>query len=103
MTGASDLGGLIGIGSAFMLRGRQNFDDFDDAGMGIWELYEIQNLENKPNIGNYGILLCFWSNGAGNAFRIQLAFPRENSNSPQVRARNDTNQAWSAWRTFSFT
>lgn len=86
-----------------MLRGRQNFDDFDNAEMGIWELYSIENLAHKPDIGNYGILLCYWSNDSGRMFRLQLAFPRTNVNLPQFRARNDTNQAWSAWRTFSLT
>lgn len=95
------LGELLGMNSktftqALLYRGRVNFTDFNNAGFGVWIIYEDQNnILNSPDVENYGTVLCL---GDSSLFVVQIAFPRNNNKKITYRLRNDYyNSNWTDW------
>ena len=59
---------------------------------GIWELYNITEVANKPEIGSFGLLEYFGSS----RFKVQKAYPRNLNDTPKIRFKSDTG-SWSVW------
>ena len=101
----SVVGGLLQLNSkkytqGLLYRGlatTDNFTDWNNAGFGVWIIYNTQNsITNSPDVENYGTVLCI---GDSQYFKVQIAFPRNNNRKITYRLRNDVySNVWTEWR-----
>ena len=88
------VGELLNYKDAFIYRGRFSGSNMNDVPeFGIWELYEIENIANIPDIDEYGILEYI---GTTVGFRVQKAYPRNANKRVQIRYRGD-GTGWTEW------
>ena len=88
------MGGLLNYKDAFIYRGKFSGPDMNDVPeFGIWELYEIENIANIPDIDHFGILEYI---GTSIGFRVQKAYPRNLNKRAQIRYRGDRT-GWTEW------
>lgn len=89
---ASVVGGLLEYDKGLPYRGKQTFSDFNDAGNGIWLIFDGISLENSPLPNGYGILVCY----VANKFVVQELY-NYNTNREWRRHRSDYGE-WTDWK-----
>lgn len=86
------VGGLLEYDKGLPYRGKQTFSDFNDAGNGIWQIYDGFSLENSPLPNGYGTLVCY----VASKFVVQELY-NYNTNRKWRRLRSDYGE-WTDWK-----
>lgn len=86
------MGGLLEYDKGLPYRGKQTFSDFDDAGNGIWQIFDGFSLENSPLPNGYGTLVCY----VASKFVVQELY-NYNTNRMWRRHRSDYGE-WTDWK-----